>query len=258
MINPCADPYVGKVGLGENCSGSGRSIVSWSKWSHRYSLGRYLSVSLDRGIPMSKIALLTAALLASLSLAACGSSTEKTTSTSSAEMPDVVGQSLTSAKSTLEAEGVAWEASDSAAADDTDGYDVCATVPEPGRPAPAGDSPAKLKVAKSFECDDSKEDSNKAATSDSSSADEAASDVETGSGDSGKIKVPNVVGKSHQFGQDAMQEAGLYMLAEEDATGQDRMLLLDRNWVVVKQRPKAGSRVSEDTTITLYSKKYTD
>ncbi|MGH2958781.1 MAG: PASTA domain-containing protein, partial [Solirubrobacterales bacterium] len=186
------------------------------------------------------------------------STTEEAADTSSAEMPDVVGQSLTSAKSTLESKGIAWEASDSAASDNTDAYDVCATVPEPGRPAPAGDSPAKLKVAKSFECAGAEESPAKAATSDSPPAGEAAGDVDAESGSSGKIKVPNVVGKSHQFGQDAMQEAGLYMLAEVDATGQDRMLILDRNWVVVKQRPKAGSRVSEDTTITLYSKKYTD
>lgn len=52
-----------------------------------------------------------------------------------------------------------------------------------------------------------------------------------------------------------MQSRGLYMLQEEDATGQGRMLLLDRNWVVVRQSPKAGTRVTEDRTITLYSKK---
>jgi beta-lactam-binding protein with PASTA domain len=33
------------------------------------------------------------------------------------------------------------------------------------------------------------------------------------------------------------------------------MLLWDRNWVVVRQKPAAGTRVTEDTTITLYSKK---
>ncbi|MDA0179172.1 PASTA domain-containing protein [Solirubrobacter phytolaccae] len=70
-----------------------------------------------------------------------------------------------------------------------------------------------------------------------------------GSGDC--IRVPNVVGKDHQLAQDTMQAAGLYVLAERDASGQGRMLLLDRNWTTVKQRPKAGKCVSEDTEILL-------
>ncbi|WP_329521069.1 PASTA domain-containing protein [Spirillospora sp. NBC_01491] len=70
-----------------------------------------------------------------------------------------------------------------------------------------------------------------------------------------KIKVPDVVGANHQAAQNTMQAAGFFGLAEEDATGQGRALLWDRNWVVVRQSPKAGSKVSPDTTITLYSKK---
>lgn len=74
----------------------------------------------------------------------------------------------------------------------------------------------------------------------------------------GKITVPNEVGKNHQAAQDDMQAHGLYNLSEEDATGQGRMLILDRNWHVVSQSPAPGSKVSEDATITLRSKKYTD
>ncbi len=70
-----------------------------------------------------------------------------------------------------------------------------------------------------------------------------------------KIKIPNVVGKNHQLAQDTMQAAGLYVLLEEDATGQGRALVFDRNWVVVSQSPKAGQRVSADTAITLRAKK---
>ncbi|MBB4664964.1 PASTA domain-containing protein [Conexibacter arvalis] len=69
------------------------------------------------------------------------------------------------------------------------------------------------------------------------------------------IKVPNVVGENHQYAQDTMQAAGLYMLDERDATGQGRMLVWDRNWVVVEQDPPAGTMVDEDATITLSSKK---
>ncbi|MET9269366.1 PASTA domain-containing protein [Kribbella sp. NPDC003557] len=67
--------------------------------------------------------------------------------------------------------------------------------------------------------------------------------------------VPNVVGLNHQLAQDTMQAAGFYYLAEEDATGQGRALLNDRNWVVVTQSPTAGTSAPPDTKITLRSKK---
>ena len=69
------------------------------------------------------------------------------------------------------------------------------------------------------------------------------------------IRIPAVAGKSHQLAQDTMQAAGLYNLREVDATGQDRLLIWDRNWVVVRQSPPAGRRVRPDTVITLFSKK---
>jgi hypothetical protein len=79
---------------------------------------------------------------------------------------------------------------------------------------------------------------------------------DAGEGDgSGCIEVPDVVGKDHQLAQDTMQAAGLYMLMEEDASGQGRMLLLDRNWTTVRQKPNAGACVNEDTEITLYAVK---
>ncbi|EHN10563.1 hypothetical protein PAI11_25820 [Patulibacter medicamentivorans] len=67
--------------------------------------------------------------------------------------------------------------------------------------------------------------------------------------------MPNVVGKDHQLAQDTMQAAGLYFLDEKDATGQGRLLILDRNWIDVRQVPRAGSCVAPDTRITLYAKK---
>jgi beta-lactam-binding protein with PASTA domain len=69
------------------------------------------------------------------------------------------------------------------------------------------------------------------------------------------IRIPAVVGKSHQLAQDTMQAAGLYNLREEDATGQGRLLIWDRNWIVVRQSPPAGRRVRPETVITLSSKK---
>jgi hypothetical protein len=70
-----------------------------------------------------------------------------------------------------------------------------------------------------------------------------------------RISVPDVVGMTHQYAQDEMQAAGLYNLDERDATGQDRVLLWDRNWVVVSQDPAPGTQVDENATITLSSKK---
>ena len=92
----------------------------------------------------------------------------------------------------------------------------------------------------------------------SASEDDLVSDDGAGGGSGGKITVPNEIGKNHQAAQDDLQAHGLYNLSEEDATGQGRMLLLDRNWKVVSQSPEPGTRVSDDATITLRSKKYTD
>jgi hypothetical protein len=73
----------------------------------------------------------------------------------------------------------------------------------------------------------------------------------SGAGESsGKVRVPNVVGKDHQLAQDTMQAAGLYNLSEEDATGQGRALIYDRNWTVVEQDPPSGTLVTSDQTIT--------
>lgn len=67
--------------------------------------------------------------------------------------------------------------------------------------------------------------------------------------------VPNVVGMVHQYAQDAMQAAGLYMLQEKDATGRGRMLVLDRNWETTAQSVAAGQIVECTTVITLSAKK---
>jgi PASTA domain-containing protein len=84
---------------------------------------------------------------------------------------------------------------------------------------------------------------------------QAAEPAPAADGSGGGITVPNVVGQDHQLAQDTMQSAGLYLLDERDCTGQDRLLLWDRNWVVVEQDPPAGSQATEDTVVTLCSKK---
>src|SRR3954467_7083868 len=78
------------------------------------------------------------------------------------------------------------------------------------------------------------------------------SDGGTG-GDSGggKKTIPDEVGNQLQAAQDDLQAHGFYSLSNEDATGQDRFLVFDRNWKVVDQDPPGGTRASEDTHITL-------
>ncbi|MBC6446817.1 PASTA domain-containing protein [Actinokineospora xionganensis] len=70
--------------------------------------------------------------------------------------------------------------------------------------------------------------------------------------------LPAVVGMNHQSAQDALQAAGFYYLTEEDATGQGRLLVSDRNWVVVEQVPAAGTMVAKTEKILLRSKKKGD
>ncbi|GAB3669150.1 hypothetical protein GCM10027589_36230 [Actinocorallia lasiicapitis] len=71
-----------------------------------------------------------------------------------------------------------------------------------------------------------------------------------------KIKMPNVIGQNHQKAQNLLQSHGIFNLAEKDATGQNRLLLWDRNWTVVRQSPRPGTLINPTTvTVTLYSKK---
>ena len=66
-------------------------------------------------------------------------------------------------------------------------------------------------------------------------------------------KVPDVVGMDHQLAKDTMQAAGFYTLLEKDCTGQDRMLLRDRNWTVAQQTPAAGAIAAHEADVTLCS-----
>jgi hypothetical protein len=72
------------------------------------------------------------------------------------------------------------------------------------------------------------------------------------------VPIPNVVGKDLQFAQDTLQAAGFYNLTSHDSTGQNRLQVLDRNWVVTDQTPAAGSRVAADQRIDLGARKFTD
>ncbi|MGX1909013.1 PASTA domain-containing protein [Streptomyces phaeochromogenes] len=69
--------------------------------------------------------------------------------------------------------------------------------------------------------------------------------------------LPDVVGKDLQAAQDEAQAAGFYALDDQDASGQNRLQVLDRNWTVCKQEPAAGTHPT-DTPVVLYAVKDTE
>jgi beta-lactam-binding protein with PASTA domain len=68
-------------------------------------------------------------------------------------------------------------------------------------------------------------------------------------------RLPDVTGMNLQAAQDMLQAQGFYVLDDQDATGQNRLQVFDRNWVVVRQTPAAGKRVPTTTKVVLYAKK---
>jgi beta-lactam-binding protein with PASTA domain len=64
-------------------------------------------------------------------------------------------------------------------------------------------------------------------------------------------EVPDFVGMGLQSAQDAAQAAGFDRLTSHDASDQDRMQILDRNWTVCDQTPAAGTSTSTSTTIDM-------
>jgi hypothetical protein len=73
-----------------------------------------------------------------------------------------------------------------------------------------------------------------------------------------KIEVPDGVGLDYQSAQDLWRDAGLHVAPAEDATGANRIPVIDSNWIVVSQKPKAGSMVEAGSFITATVKKDSD
>jgi beta-lactam-binding protein with PASTA domain len=66
------------------------------------------------------------------------------------------------------------------------------------------------------------------------------------------------VGKDYQTAQDLWRAAGLIVAPATDALGANRLPVIDSNWVVLSQVPKAGATIDSGSTITATVKKYTD
>ena len=76
--------------------------------------------------------------------------------------------------------------------------------------------------------------------------------------DTATITVPDGVGLDYQSAQDEWRAAGLHVAPADDATGAHRLPLVDANWVVLAQDPRAGSEAPAGSFITATVKKYTD
>ena len=72
--------------------------------------------------------------------------------------------------------------------------------------------------------------------------------------DDDQATLPDLTALSHQEAQDTAQAIGFYNLTEKDATGDGRLIVWDRNWVVCEQDPMPGL-YDTDREVTLYSVK---
>jgi hypothetical protein len=61
--------------------------------------------------------------------------------------------------------------------------------------------------------------------------------------------MPAVVCMNLQAAQNLIQEHGVFFSRSEDATGQGRMQINDRNWIVVAQRPEPGAVIGEGEAV---------
>jgi PASTA domain-containing protein len=73
--------------------------------------------------------------------------------------------------------------------------------------------------------------------------------------DRNTVVMPDLHCMDHQDAQDKLQSLGLRNLGETDGTGQGRLLIIDHNWVVIKQSVSAGERIPLTTKVILTSVK---
>ena len=80
-------------------------------------------------------------------------------------------------------------------------------------------------------------------------------DNKLGGDDDADCLMPNVVRMGLQEAQDEIQDRGVFFSRSEDATGKGRMQLWDRNWIVTRQSPRAGTPIDEGDAILYVVKK---
>ena len=62
-------------------------------------------------------------------------------------------------------------------------------------------------------------------------------------------RMPDVICMNLQAAQDEIQDHGVFFSKSVDATGNGRRQILDRNWIVVDQDPKAGEKIGEGDAV---------
>jgi beta-lactam-binding protein with PASTA domain len=147
-------------------------------------------------------------------------------------VPDVVGQRLDVAKSTVKDAGYEFEVIGGG----TFGvvveanWTVCQQTPS------AGSTGAdKVKLIVDRQC--------------------TGAAIESPSAGAGNFVMPDLVGLVLQDAQDQLQALGSHNLDQEDAAGLGRIQILDSNWMVCRQSPSPGTEVSLDGLVTLWSVK---
>lgn len=63
--------------------------------------------------------------------------------------------------------------------------------------------------------------------------------------------MPGLKGMNLQDAQDELQKRGSYLMDQEDASGEHRIQLVDSNWKVCTQIPRAGRKVPISTIVRL-------
>ena len=61
--------------------------------------------------------------------------------------------------------------------------------------------------------------------------------------------MPNVVCMNLQKAQDEIQDHGVFFSRSMDASGKKRSQLIDSNWIVIKQSPAPGKKISEGSAM---------
>ena len=72
---------------------------------------------------------------------------------------------------------------------------------------------------------------------------------------SGGLTIPDYTGENLQIAQDDLQQVTgdpFYVSFEEDATGADRLPMLDSGWMVCSQDPAPGSRFAPADDVTFF------
>lgn len=67
--------------------------------------------------------------------------------------------------------------------------------------------------------------------------------------------MPNVVCMELQKAQNLIQDHGVFYSKSVDASGKGRRQLIDRNWIVVAQKPEAGTKIGEGDAVLSVVKK---